>query len=40
VQVQRAFNDFIGKHRTTKYLRMPPLTIEPEQTSMLESAGS
>lgn len=27
VQVQRAFNDFIRKKRTTKYLRMPPLAV-------------
>lgn len=38
-QVQRGFNDFIGKHRTTKYLRMPPLSVEPEPASMPGSAG-
>ncbi len=27
VQVQRAFDDFIRKQRTTEYLRMPPLDI-------------
>src|SRR5689334_14143077 len=31
-QVQRAFNDFAQKHRTTRYLRMAPLGIEPAQT--------
>jgi NAD+ synthase len=30
LQVQRAFNDFIRKERTTEYLRMIPLEIEPE----------
>jgi NAD+ synthase len=28
-QVQRAFNDFARKHRTTRYLRMPPVGLEP-----------
>jgi NAD+ synthase len=28
LQVQRAFADFARKHRTTEYLRMPPMTIE------------
>jgi NAD+ synthase len=27
-QVQRAFADFTRKHRTTEYIRMPPVTIE------------
>lgn len=27
-QVQRAFADFTRKHRTTEYLRMPPVSIE------------
>ena len=28
VQVQRAYNDFIRKERTTRYLRLPPLDID------------
>jgi NAD+ synthase len=28
VQVRRAFADFTRKHRTTEYLRMPPLSIQ------------
>jgi len=27
-QVQRAFDDFASKSRTTNYLRMPPLDVE------------
>jgi len=28
VQVQRAFDDFVRKYRTTEYLRMPPLVFD------------
>ena len=33
-QVQRAFNDFAQKHRTTSYLRMAPVGIEPVQANL------
>ncbi len=29
VQVQRAFDDFTRKHRTTEFLRQPPLELDP-----------
>jgi NAD+ synthase len=29
-QVQRAFDDFARKQKTTEPLRQPPLTVEPE----------
>ena len=31
VQVQRAFDDFTRKQRTTQYLRMPPLGIADDR---------
>jgi NAD+ synthase len=31
-QVQRAFDDFTRKQRTTDYLRMPPVELEPVET--------
>jgi NAD+ synthase len=30
IQVQRAFNDFLRKKRTTDYLRLPPVEVPPE----------
>jgi hypothetical protein len=29
IQVDRAFRDFTRKHRTTQYLRLAPLRLEP-----------
>jgi len=36
VQVQRAYNDFTRKQRTTEYLRMSPVFLTPPG----EAAGS
>jgi NAD+ synthase len=34
IQVQRAFNDFTRKHRTTDYLRLPPIQLSESQTAL------
>lgn len=34
VQVQRAYNDFSRKQRTTDYLRMPPVQLSEAETSL------
>ncbi len=35
VQVQRAFNDFARKRRTTAYLRVPPLELRAEEHAVI-----
>jgi NAD+ synthase len=34
IQVQRAYNDFTRKQRTTDYLRLPPIQLSEPQTSL------
>jgi NAD+ synthase len=34
IQVQRAYNDFSRKQRTTDYLRMPPIQLSEPETSL------